>query len=95
MVFTGPTSVWTFIDEIYATSSLLARQNLTSSHLVARRKAHFLAQLQAVLIRSCYRMLTTRTSNPVAPTHAAPTAPLDDGDSPATTPGASPEPVYD
>ena len=86
----GPPSAWHYIDEIYATSSSLARQHLTSPHLVARRKAGFLALLHAVLIRSCFRMLTVRTSGP-----AATAPPSDDAASPATTPGATPEPVHD
>ena len=66
----GPAAVWHFTDSIYATSSSLANLNLTSAHAVATRKAHFLASLQAVLIRSSFAMLTLHTA---APTTAQPT----------------------
>ena len=42
----GPSSVWHYIDTIYATSSTLASQSRTSRHIVATRKADFLATLQ-------------------------------------------------
>ena len=80
----GPASIWHFIDSIYATSSSLANLNLTSAHAVAIRKAHFLASLQAALIRSSFAMLTLHTT---APTTATPTRtpgpPHDDPPSPA------------
>ena len=44
----GPASVWHYVDTIYATSATLASQSRTSRHLVASRKADFLATLQAV-----------------------------------------------
>ena len=70
----GPAAIWHFIDSIYATSSSLANLNLTSAHAVAIRKAHFLASLQAVLIRSSFAMLTLHTAAPTAaPTTAQPT----------------------
>ena len=59
----GPAAVWHFTDSIYATSSSLANLNLTSAHAVATRKAHFLASLQAVLIRSSFAMLTLHTAS--------------------------------
>ena len=79
----GPAAIWHFIDSIYATSSSLANLNLTSAHAVAIRKAHFLASLQAALIRSSFAMLTLHTA---APTTAQPTdtpAPPQDPLSPA------------
>ena len=70
----GPAAIWHFIDSIYATSSSLANLNLTSAHAVAIRKAHFLASLQAVLIRSSFAMLTLHTAAPTAaPSTAQPT----------------------
>ena len=70
----GPAGVWYLVDSIYASSASLARLNRTSLHSVARRKAAFLATLQATLTRTCYRMLTTHTAHPPTATSAA-TAP--------------------
>ena len=98
----GPTTIWHFIDSIYATSSSLANLNRTSAHAVATRKAHFLASLHAALIRSSHAMLTlhtaapttaqpTHTPTPPSPAPSIPTSDDDDRDTPrrttTTTPG--------
>ena len=45
----GPKSIWHYVDTIYATSASLARASKAERHVVASRKADFLAALQAVL----------------------------------------------
>ena len=80
----GPATIWHFIDSIFATSSSLANLNLTSSHAVATRKAHFLAAFHAALIRSSHAMLTlhTQAPPPAQPAHT-PAPPRNDTPSPA------------
>jgi hypothetical protein len=49
----GPTSIWHYIDTIYATSASLARASKAERHVVASRKADFIAALHVILTRSC------------------------------------------
>ena len=90
----GPVGTWHLIDTIYATSASLARAAETSPHAIATRKAAFLACVHAVLIRSCFTMLTTHTSShPAPPAAQPPAAHLPDPQpdpSPATSRAASP-----
>jgi hypothetical protein len=58
----GPKSIWHYVDTIYATSASLARASKAERHVVASRKADFLAALQAILTRSCFHMMTTHTA---------------------------------
>ena len=85
----GPSSVWHYIDTIYATSSTLASQSRTSRHIVATRKADFLASLQAVLTRTCYAMLHRHTSPTPTSTTATAVAP---GPLPHNADAPSPDP---
>jgi len=79
----GPHSIWHWIDSIFASSASLARLSESSTHAIARRKAAFLACLQATLTRSCYDMLITHTSPP--PTAAAPPPPSHPPQPPVTS----------
>ena len=90
----GPPAIWYFIDATYASSAALARLHRTSYHLVARRKAAFLATLHATLIRSNFNMLTTHTTAPAArlppqPTPDDPTTPAPDTQPPPDDAGSS------
>ena len=91
----GTPSIWHYIDTIYAASASLARLSDSTFHAVARRKASFLATLQATLVRSCFAMLTAHTSapppDPPAQPSLPPTAP---GDPTSPTPSrtTTPEP---
>ena len=91
----GTPSIWHYIDTIYAASASLARLSNSTFHAVARRKASFLATLQATLIRSCFAMLTAHTSasapDPPTQPSAPPTAPGDPA-SPTPSRSTTPEP---
>ena len=95
----APPGIWHYVDTIYATSASLARDARTSRHLVASRKADFLALIQAVLVRSCFTMLTTHTAEHAAASAAPADAPRQPPPPAAGSPTASrattPEPAVD
>ena len=95
----GPPGIWHYVDTIYATSASLAADSRTTRHLVAARKADFLALLQAVLTRSSFAMLTNHTAEhaaappaPPAATARPPPPPPANNHSPASSRATTPEP---
>ena len=83
------------IDSIYASSSTLTRLSRHSFHAASRRKAEFLANLQAILVRSRFTMLTTHTSSARAPGPSEADADASDPSpsSPDTSRAPTPEPT--
>ena len=92
----GPSSIWHYIDTIYASSAALARLSDSTHHAVAVRKADFLACLQATLVRTCFAMLTRhtadRSTNTTAPAAHLPTPTGDPATQPDSSRPTTPEP---